>query len=423
VLDAEIALAADDAGDRARALAERALAAPGASAEIRCRALELLGRVCRARDLNGAREAFELALATADAAGLAVWRLRALHELGTIDMFDHAGTGRLLQARHIASELGAASTGAVIDLQLTATAMFRFELDEADRYAESALAASTRLGLGTTSAIAGVFRAEVAALRRDPGEMERFIALARAAAPGDPEIEGSALAGARGMLALLEDDMAGALDAFSRGVAVLDTAPQRGPAPYRGLWPLLLAAHGDPRAMAAIGHARATGLTVNRANRGLLGYAEAILAGRAGDESRATGLAAAADADLQHYPVWADLARLYAAGPALADGWGRPQPWLEVAADVFGRHGIEPLAARCRQLLDGPRPSRWARLGITDRQADVLRLVATGISNKEIAARLHLSPRTVEKHVENLLRITAAQSRTQLVAIAGPESD
>ena len=185
VLDAEIALAADDAGDRARALAESVLASPGASVEIRCRALELLGRVRRARDLDGARDAFEQALATADAAGLAVWRLRALHELGTIDMFDHAGTDRLSQARRIASELGAASTGAVIDLQLTATAMFRFELDEADRHAESALAASNRLGLGTTGAIARVFRAEVCALRRDRAEMERFIALALAAAPGD----------------------------------------------------------------------------------------------------------------------------------------------------------------------------------------------------------------------------------------------
>jgi DNA-binding NarL/FixJ family response regulator len=48
--------------------------------------------------------------------------------------------------------------------------------------------------------------------------------------------------------------------------------------------------------------------------------------------------------------------------------------------------------------------------------------VAEGISNKEIAARLHLSPRTVEKHIESLLRKTAARSRTQLVAIAGPES-
>jgi DNA-binding CsgD family transcriptional regulator len=351
-----------------------------------------------------------------------VWRLRALHELGTIDMFDHAGADRLFEARRIACELGAASTGAVIDLQLTATAMFRFELDEADRHAESALAASTRLGLGTTGAIASVFRAEVCALRRDRDEMERFIALARAAAPGDPEIEGSALAGARGMLALLDGDMVSALDVFGQGIAVLDAAPQRGQAPYRGLWPLLLAGREDPRAAAAIGHARAIGLTVNRANRGLLGYAEAILVGRAGDESRATELAAAADADLQHYPVWADLARLCAAGPALAGGWGRPRPWLEAAAGVFGQHGIDPLAARCRALLDRPRPSRWSRLGITDRQADVLRLVATGISNKEIAARLHLSPRTVEKHVENLLRITAAQSRTQLVAIAGPES-
>lgn len=422
VLDAEIALA-DDEVERAEALAENALSLSGASAEIRCRALGLLGRVRRVTDIDGARDAFEQALAMADAAGLAVWRLRALHELGTIDMFDHAGADRLAEARRIAGELGAAGTGAVIDLQLTAAAMFRFELDEAESRARSGLATSTRLGLGTTSAIVLVFLAEVYALRREPAEMERYIALARAAAPGDPEIEGSALAGARGMLALLNGDRPGALDAFGQGIAILDTAPQRGPAPYRGMWPVLLAAHGDGRAAAAASHARAIGLTVNRANRGLLGYADAILVGRAGDGSRATDLAAAADGDLQYYPVWADLARLCAAEAALAGGWGRPRRWLEAAADVFGRYGVEPLAARCRQLLAGPRPSRWSRLGITDRQADVLRLVAAGSSNKEIAARLHLSPRTVEKHVENLLRITAAQSRTQLVAIAGPESD
>ena len=114
----------------------------------------------------------------------------------------------------------------------------------------------------------------------------------------------------------------------SAGASPCSTPPQRGPAPYRGLWPLLLAAHGDSRAAAAIGHARVIGLTVNRASRGLLGYAEAVLAGRAGDESRATGLASAADADLRHYPVWAGLARLYAAGPALADGWAdRSRGW------------------------------------------------------------------------------------------------
>ena len=50
----------------------------------------------------------------------------------------------------------------------------------------------------------------------------------------------------------------------------------------------------------------------------------------------------------------------------------------------------------------------------------MLLLVAEGLANKEIAARLHLSPRTVEKHVESLMRKAAARSRTQLVAIAGP---
>jgi DNA-binding CsgD family transcriptional regulator len=421
VLNAEVAFADNDV-DRARALAEGAFAALRASPEVRCHALELLGRVQRGKDLDAARDAFEQALATADAAGLAVWRLRALHQLGTIDMFDQARTDRLSQARHIADELGAASTGAVIGLQLTAVAMFRFELSEAEQHAQSALAISTRLGLAKTRAIVLLFLGEIQALRRDRAGMDRFLALAHSAEPGDPEIEGSALAGAHGMLALLNDDRGSALDSLGRGVAILDTLPQQGPAPYRAVWPLLLAAHGDADAAAAIGDARRIGLTVNRVNRGLLVYADAILAGRAGDQRQATELAAAADADLRDYPIWADLARLCAAEPALADGWGQPRQWLEIAADTFNRHGIEPLALHSRRLLEEPQPSRWTRLGITDRQADVLRLVAEGISNKEIAARLHLSPRTVEKHIESLLRKTAARSRTQLVAIAGPES-
>ena len=56
---------------------------------------------------------------------------------------------------------------------------------------------------------------------------------------------------------------------------------------------------------------------------------------------------------------------------------------------------------------------------MTDREADVLRLVISGLANKEIAAALHLSPRTVEKHVENLLRKTGARSRTELAVSSG----
>jgi DNA-binding CsgD family transcriptional regulator len=420
VLNAEVALAEADIRTGTW-LAEHALAEPAARPEVRCHALELLGRLRRSSDLNAARDSFERALATAQSAGLAVWRLRALHELGTIDMFDHAGSSRLHQARQIAAELGAASTGAMIDLQLTAAAIFRFELDEAEHCAQSALAICTQLGLTKTRAVVLVFLGEVYALRRERPEMDHFLALARAAGPGDAEIEGSALAGAQGMLALLTGDVALALDRLRRGIALLDTLPQQGPAPYRALYPLLLAAAGDADAAAAVDHTSQTGLLVNRVNRGLLGYARAILAGRAGELHAATQLAVDADADLHSYPVWADLARLHAAAPAAAEGWGQPRQWLQAAATSFGRYGIEPLAERCRLLLNEPPRSRWARLGITDRQADVLRLVAEGRSNKEIAARLQLSVRTVEKHVETLLRTAGARSRTQLVAIAGPE--
>ena len=120
---------------------------------MRSHALELLGRVQRTNDLSAARDTFERALAVADGAQLAVWRLRALHELGTIEMFDHAGTERLAEARQSADELGALSTRAVIDLQLTAAFMLRFALAPAAGHARSALAISERLGLAKVRAI------------------------------------------------------------------------------------------------------------------------------------------------------------------------------------------------------------------------------------------------------------------------------
>jgi DNA-binding NarL/FixJ family response regulator len=57
-------------------------------------------------------------------------------------------------------------------------------------------------------------------------------------------------------------------------------------------------------------------------------------------------------------------------------------------------------------------------LGVTQREAEVLELLARGLSNRDLAARLYLSPRTVEKHVENLARKIGARSRYELVAYA-----
>ena len=140
-----------------------------ASPEIRCRALELLGRVRRVNDLDGARAAFEQALATADAAGLALWRLRALHELGTIEMFDRLMMPAVPSAAP-RQELGAASTGAVIGLQLTAAAMFR--RPRRSRTSRRVRARSQhRLRLARPGHRA-CLRAEICALRRDAAERD-----------------------------------------------------------------------------------------------------------------------------------------------------------------------------------------------------------------------------------------------------------
>ena len=58
-----------------------------------------------------------------------------------------------------------------------------------------------------------------------------------------------------------------------------------------------------------------------------------------------------------------------------------------------------------------------AALGITSREADVLALVAAGCSNREAAARLVISPRTVDKHVERLL-MKAQTTRAGLAVLA-----
>ncbi|MBF6161339.1 response regulator transcription factor [Nocardia cyriacigeorgica] len=54
---------------------------------------------------------------------------------------------------------------------------------------------------------------------------------------------------------------------------------------------------------------------------------------------------------------------------------------------------------------------------VTQRETEVLALVAEGLGNAEIAARLHLGVTTVKTHISNLMTKTGAANRVQLALI------
>jgi HD-GYP domain-containing protein (c-di-GMP phosphodiesterase class II) len=62
----------------------------------------------------------------------------------------------------------------------------------------------------------------------------------------------------------------------------------------------------------------------------------------------------------------------------------------------------------------------WPR-GLTDREVDVLRLIARGRTNREVAGELHLSPKTVGRHVENLYVKIGVSSRAAAALFAMEE--
>jgi DNA-binding CsgD family transcriptional regulator len=57
-------------------------------------------------------------------------------------------------------------------------------------------------------------------------------------------------------------------------------------------------------------------------------------------------------------------------------------------------------------------------LGISDRELEVLKLLASGQSNKEIARQLELSPNTVKTHLANLFAKLEARRRTEAIVRA-----
>lgn len=86
-----------------------------------------------------------------------------------------------------------------------------------------------------------------------------------------------------------------------------------------------------------------------------------------------------------------------------------------IKAAAAGQVQLSPQAA-ARLLREVPAPDSPEQL--TDRETDVLRLLAQGLANKEIAAELTIGEKTVKTHVSNILGKLGVVSRTQAALYA-----
>jgi NarL family two-component system response regulator LiaR len=115
--------------------------------------------------------------------------------------------------------------------------------------------------------------------------------------------------------------------------------------------------------------------------------------------------------------VLMDLLMPGAAGYLLKDVL-RAQLVQAIHAAALGVPTLDPRAQQhlMRQVASPPAASPFA--GLTPRELDVLRLVARGMGNKQIAAQLHLSVGTVKGYVSAILPKINAGDRTQAALFA-----
>jgi DNA-binding CsgD family transcriptional regulator len=396
--------------------------------ELSCEALELLAMSVRPRDLTAAAGVLRRELGVAEQAGLVLWRLRALNELGTVEAMRDARGDRLLRAHELAIRIGALDTAASILINLAGLYIMAGVIPEALAAAGQARQLAEPLGMIQAVAAATALEAVAHGLAGRRADMEQRLRRAVGLAPGDADIAAYATGGARGMVALLFEERAKALAAFTCGREL--GAPIRAADPWHTA--LLVRAVQGEATVAEVEAELARATAGARFPATWLGYAHAVTLAAAGDRPAAEAAFAKAERAASRYPLFRAIALRLAAEAALNHTFGDPVTWLRDAEAVFVSRRLPRIASACRALLaragapatrrrgrdDAALAPDLLRLGVTAREAEVLELVGEHLPNKEIAARLYLSPRTVEKHVASLRLKTGAADRAALGRLA-----
>ncbi len=131
-------------------------------------------------------------------------------------------------------------------------------------------------------------------------------------------------------------------------------------------------------------------------------------------------------------PPLPDALAALAGGDTVLDVTGRPRQ-LPAAAGLALLRTAQEALSNARRHLAGPAqqallaaatragPGRTPpSLGLTDRETELLELIVDGLSNREIALRLHISNATVKTHVNHIFTKLGVTSRSAAIAKARP---
>ncbi|MEU1284271.1 AAA family ATPase [Kitasatospora sp. NPDC005856] len=395
---------------------------------LACQAWYAMGFATRGRSLAESDQCFRRTLRMAAESRQVSWHNHGLIGLGSNAWLAEADLDGLHHAQQEAMRTGCVSLAHNVGAMLALDAVLRADFDRATALLDGPRAETERLQLHSVTRYALMVGAVAAAHRARRPQLRSALARFRTSGGNESREAPLVLGLAELFCALLEEDHEQAAELAARLAAAVppDEENYFHLAGSHGLVLLLsvLAGRADWAEVERITASQAGRM---RWNRQFVGLARAVLYGREGRPAEAVAACRAAQADAVIFPTARHLGLRLVTDAAVTDGWGEVRDWLTEAETYFHHSGADAIAAACRSRLRslgapvGQRrtgtdriPAELVALGVTMREYDVFCLLVERVGNKAVAARLQISPRTVEKHIASLIGKTNSATRAQL---------
>ena len=409
----------------AATLAEGAIrrAEDASDAALLTGALLVAGRAHAHTDPAAASAAFKRAVQVAAEVGHVDLRVTGLLGLATIEALERPDPPSLIGARELAAAHGLHARVASLEAIAADLTLVSGGPQVALPIAQASIELAERLKLGSVQSAGELYAAYALAEFGDGVRAEELLAAATARPEAALEIHAGASI-VRAISAAVNGDAKHATDLADEAAAMLARHASAYPVHWWGFW-LLLRAITSRDFDSARRTYEAAHASRRQVNDGAAAFADAVIAGRRGAHEECMAAIEQGDSRLQGHAWWHRFLRVQLWSVAAPEGWADPVPSLRADLAWLEQHEAEALARRCRDLLrvaGAPvrrTPGRWVpptlrSLGVTSREAEVLMLVAQGLSNADVADRLFVSVRTVETHVSQLLLKTDSVARTDL---------